>query len=323
MKNEIQPAGNLLQPTLHTETVPVDGSMFTQLLEGMLPLEEGNVPSVMQEELPKQTADSLEEDFLLDEENSELEETTNKENEKETENTSFFIPFGTFFQQETVQLNWIDSSTDQQLSVENIIEPHSEVSSEQKDVQITKEPDLLSSIEEMSGRDFESLSESAKDVFLSDTSLSDSAENETQMIPADQLKMSEEAPHIENEFFLQEAASFQKRGQSFESFPSEIPVDLKEDPAEKAETFLNEEEIQFRHLPDLYKTPVQQESPDASTPHDQVGNSLQKAVENYEKQFIETVYKQNACNKTKTAKALDISIRNLYYKMEKHQICKK
>src|SRR5699024_6463107 len=160
MTNEIQPAGKLLQPTLHTETVPVDGSMFTQLLEGMLPLEEGNVPSVMQEELPKQTADSLEEDFLLDEENSELEETTNKENEKETENTSFFIPFGTFFQQETVQLNWIDSSTDQQLSVENIIEPHSEVSSEQKDVQITKEPDLLSSIEEMSGRDFESLSES-------------------------------------------------------------------------------------------------------------------------------------------------------------------
>lgn len=52
------------------------------------------------------------------------------------------------------------------------------------------------------------------------------------------------------------------------------------------------------------------------------GQSLQKATETFEKQFIRDVFKQNEYNKTETAKQLHISLRNLYYKMEKYGIDK-
>lgn len=48
--------------------------------------------------------------------------------------------------------------------------------------------------------------------------------------------------------------------------------------------------------------------------------SLNEAVEKFEKEYIYEVYKSNSFNKTKTAQALDISIRNLYYKIEKYQL---
>lgn len=47
---------------------------------------------------------------------------------------------------------------------------------------------------------------------------------------------------------------------------------------------------------------------------------LNEAVEKFEKEYIYDVYKSNSFNKTKTAQALDISIRNLYYKIEKYQL---
>src|SRR5690625_329135 len=50
--------------------------------------------------------------------------------------------------------------------------------------------------------------------------------------------------------------------------------------------------------------------------------SLQHAMEEYEKGFISNVYKNNDFNKTKTAKKLDISVRNLYYKLEKYNLDK-
>ncbi|MFC4022843.1 sigma 54-interacting transcriptional regulator [Oceanobacillus longus] len=49
-------------------------------------------------------------------------------------------------------------------------------------------------------------------------------------------------------------------------------------------------------------------------------NSLQHAMEEFERDYIYNIYKQNNFNKTKTAKTLNISIRNLYYKMEKYHI---
>lgn len=52
------------------------------------------------------------------------------------------------------------------------------------------------------------------------------------------------------------------------------------------------------------------------------GQSLQTATEAFEKQFINDVFKQNGYNKTETAKQLHISLRNLYYKMEKYDIDK-
>lgn len=46
--------------------------------------------------------------------------------------------------------------------------------------------------------------------------------------------------------------------------------------------------------------------------------SLQTALEQYEKAFIRQIYEKNNFNKTKTAKDLEISVRNLYYKLEKY-----
>ncbi len=48
--------------------------------------------------------------------------------------------------------------------------------------------------------------------------------------------------------------------------------------------------------------------------------SLNEAVEKFEKEYIYEIYKSNSFNKTKTAQALGISIRNLYYKIEKYQL---
>lgn len=48
--------------------------------------------------------------------------------------------------------------------------------------------------------------------------------------------------------------------------------------------------------------------------------TLQEAVEQYEKQLIYEVYLKEKKNKTKTAKALNVSVRSLYYKLERYGI---
>ncbi|WP_156290848.1 sigma-54 interaction domain-containing protein [Oceanobacillus salinisoli] len=79
----------------------------------------------------------------------------------------------------------------------------------------------------------------------------------------------------------------------------------------------NEENIKKEHIPKL-ETDVPKKN------HHTLGFPetipLQKAMEQYEKQYILNQYKQNNYNKTKTAQALNISIRNLYYKLEKYSI---
>ncbi|SES82493.1 PAS domain S-box-containing protein [Oceanobacillus limi] len=79
---------------------------------------------------------------------------------------------------------------------------------------------------------------------------------------------------------------------------------------------MNEEVIKKEHIPSLQpaaKTPVQHSGIQEDLP-------LQAALEQYEKELISSVYKESNFNKTKTAKKLDISIRNLYYKLEKYKI---
>ncbi|WLV23513.1 sigma 54-interacting transcriptional regulator [Aciduricibacillus chroicocephali] len=49
---------------------------------------------------------------------------------------------------------------------------------------------------------------------------------------------------------------------------------------------------------------------------------LQDALEDFEKRYIQDIYRKSGYNKTKTADMLKISIRNLYYKMEKYHIDK-
>lgn len=47
---------------------------------------------------------------------------------------------------------------------------------------------------------------------------------------------------------------------------------------------------------------------------------LKETIETYEKEYIKHVYEKNNFNKTKTAEQLQISVRNLYYKLEKYQL---
>ncbi|MEN1970146.1 sigma 54-interacting transcriptional regulator [Lentibacillus sp. N15] len=81
---------------------------------------------------------------------------------------------------------------------------------------------------------------------------------------------------------------------------------------------MNEEEIKLGHIPDLDTVKTRSDTFDSVT--QQQALSLQHAVEDYEKRYIEQIYQQNNYNKTKTAKVLGVSIRNLYYKMKKYQI---
>ncbi len=57
--------------------------------------------------------------------------------------------------------------------------------------------------------------------------------------------------------------------------------------------------------------------------HEHTANSnltLQTAIDQFEKNHIMLALQQNAFNKTKTAKSLGVSVRNLYYKMDKYKI---
>lgn len=72
------------------------------------------------------------------------------------------------------------------------------------------------------------------------------------------------------------------------------------------------QEIRAEHIQSVQSGPAVQEGLD-SVP-------LQEAVERFERQLISEAYKNNGYNKTKTAQALNVSVRNLYYKMEKYRI---
>ncbi|WP_053219272.1 sigma-54 interaction domain-containing protein [Virgibacillus senegalensis] len=81
---------------------------------------------------------------------------------------------------------------------------------------------------------------------------------------------------------------------------------------------IGEEIITLDHLPQL---PPEQAGDKADTDlMNYQGQSLQEAVETFEKQVIAAAFKEQRFNKTKTAEALGISVRNLYYKMEKYNI---
>ncbi|UOQ93684.1 sigma 54-interacting transcriptional regulator [Halobacillus shinanisalinarum] len=53
-----------------------------------------------------------------------------------------------------------------------------------------------------------------------------------------------------------------------------------------------------------------------------LGGTLQEAVDEYEKDLLADAFRSHNFNKTRTAKALGISIRNLYYKLDKYQLDK-
>lgn len=81
-----------------------------------------------------------------------------------------------------------------------------------------------------------------------------------------------------------------------------------------------EDTIKAEHLPQLKKTTIENGFVENGTAW--LGETLQQAVDEYEKKLLADAYRSHDFNKTQTAKALGISIRNLYYKLEKYNLDK-
>src|SRR5699024_2815198 len=75
-------------------------------------------------------------------------------------------------------------------------------------------------------------------------------------------------------------------------------------------------EIQLEHLPNLHVHTVLRDT----HLQNQIDIPLQEAVDGFEKEYINRILRQCNYNKTKTAKTLQISIRSLYYKMDKYEL---
>lgn len=88
---------------------------------------------------------------------------------------------------------------------------------------------------------------------------------------------------------------------------------------------LGEKIIEIKHIPTLLNTESIIEDQKRTSvamnldEHD-LTTSLSEVVEVVEKQFIEKRLKENDFNRTETAKSLGISLRSLYYKIEKYRI---
>ncbi|MDW5298597.1 MAG: sigma 54-interacting transcriptional regulator [Sedimentibacter sp.] len=82
---------------------------------------------------------------------------------------------------------------------------------------------------------------------------------------------------------------------------------------------INEKVIQTEHLPHLYSNKKVHINNGAMLKNENIIN-LSEIIEKAESEYISNVYITLNRNKTKTAKVLGISIRSLYYKMEKYGI---
>lgn len=75
-----------------------------------------------------------------------------------------------------------------------------------------------------------------------------------------------------------------------------------------------DEVIEINHLRHVLKTD------DKESEKSFVVKLLQEVMDEYERDYIKSVYKLQKFNKTKTANVLGISVRNLYYKMDKYEL---
>lgn len=84
---------------------------------------------------------------------------------------------------------------------------------------------------------------------------------------------------------------------------------------------LNETIIDIQHIPDfIEEVPLKQEKLMRPSSGYVSGKPLSEIIDQYEAEIIQqAIYTHNG-NKTLTAKALGISVRNLYYKMEKFEL---
>lgn len=85
----------------------------------------------------------------------------------------------------------------------------------------------------------------------------------------------------------------------------------------------NEVMLDVNHIPILQPEPKKVKKVEKSLEIEwSNGRPLTEVMEDFETKIIYTVLKRNDGNKTKTAKDLNISLRNLYYKLEKYGIAK-
>lgn len=83
---------------------------------------------------------------------------------------------------------------------------------------------------------------------------------------------------------------------------------------------INERIIEKKHMPKVSPYEENQTLPIDSGIFETKHVSLEDLVQSIEKAYISNILEQNNGNKTRTAKILDISLRNLYYKLEKYGI---
>lgn len=81
----------------------------------------------------------------------------------------------------------------------------------------------------------------------------------------------------------------------------------------------NERIITKRHLPSIDSEVLEVPSEKKKGKKMKI-QPLQEKLDAYEKKYLESVLEQHGGNKVKSAQALDISIRSLYYKLNKHNI---
>ncbi|WP_368297177.1 sigma 54-interacting transcriptional regulator [Cytobacillus firmus] len=89
----------------------------------------------------------------------------------------------------------------------------------------------------------------------------------------------------------------------------------------RAIIFMNysETKIEERHIPDLG---ANNPSPNIEASEEAQNKSLTQMIEQYEARVIRQTLQKLDGNKTRTAKMLGLSVRNLYYKLEKYEIAK-
>ncbi|SET59990.1 PAS domain S-box-containing protein [Salinibacillus kushneri] len=83
-----------------------------------------------------------------------------------------------------------------------------------------------------------------------------------------------------------------------------------------------EDEINSSHIPKLVNQIESESSEEKHSSSHSKNMTLQDALNEHEKQLLMKALEDNQFNKTETAKQMGISIRNLYYKLEKHNIAK-
>lgn len=82
---------------------------------------------------------------------------------------------------------------------------------------------------------------------------------------------------------------------------------------------MNEKVIETIHLPQLNTSQIQNNDNCLVTVYDEV-TTLDNVLNKAESDYIKNIYLKYNKNKTHTAKMLGISLRSLYYKMEKYGI---